>query len=95
MQVGPPYSISGLKELIFNTDISSAREAIEGSYKNLKQQFTSKDFRTMLRVGKGTIGLMYRAAAVMWNAKMCLNGGEQATSYFKCSSRQSRSTSLQ
>lgn len=84
LQVGFPCNVGGVVEEQFNSAMSSAREAVEWSYKDLKQNFTANDFPRMLKVRKAPIALMYKAAAVLWNLKVCLNHGGQVTSYFAC-----------
>ena len=62
--------------------MSPVREAVEWSYKDIKQMWSSQDFKRILKVGKAPIGLLYTAAALLCNFKVCLGHGGQAASYF-------------
>lgn len=84
MQIGFAPSLAGPYESMYNSAMSSAREAVEWSYKDLKQNFVSNDFRRQLKVRKAPIALMYRASAVLWNMKVCMNHGGEVSTYFQC-----------
>ena len=71
-------------ELLLNTAMSRCREAVEWSYKYVKQQFTTVDFSRMLKVLKATIALLYKMGVLLWNLKVCLHGGGQVGIYFQC-----------
>lgn len=67
-----------------NTAMSAVREAVEWSYKDLKQMWSSQDSKRFLRVRKAPIALMYRTAALLNNFKTCLHAGGQVGLYFLC-----------
>ena len=50
-------------ELQHNKGIRSVREAVEWTYKDLRQIWTSQNFRKILRVRKSPIEMLYNAAA--------------------------------
>lgn len=68
----------------FNAAMSSVREAVEWSYKDIKQQFTTMDFARMLKVRKAPIAQMYKMSILLWNVKVCLHGGGQVGMNFGC-----------
>lgn len=72
IQVGFVSSNSETLGKEFNRAMSSAREAVEWSYKYSKQQLTSNDFPGILKSLKDPISLMYKATAVLCNLKVCL-----------------------
>lgn len=84
LQVGYDRAFADDAQLLFNRTMSSAREAVEWSYKDLKQMWTSQDFKRMLKVRKAPISLMYKGAALLWNYKVCLGHGGQTQNYFDC-----------
>lgn len=84
MQVGFNRAFATPAQHTFNAAMSSAREAVEWSYKDTKQQFTTMDFRRMLMVRKAPVALMYKMSILLWNVKVCLHGGGQVGTYFKC-----------
>lgn len=84
MQVAYCQTLEGPTKTMYNGAMDSAREAVEWLYKNLKQNFTAKDFRRMLKAVKASIALMYKASDVLWNMKMCMNHDSHVTVYFRC-----------
>ena len=62
--------------------MSAVRASVEHSYKDLKQMWSSQDYKRMLKVRAAPISLMYKAAALLWNFKVCLqHGGQVQTKY--------------
>lgn len=84
MQVGFNRAFATPPQLMFNSAMSAAREAVEWNYKDTKQQFTTMDFRRILKVRKSPVALMYKMSALLWNVKVCLHGGGQVSNYFRC-----------
>lgn len=84
LQVGFSRTFATPAQLIHNAAMSAAREAVEWSYKDLKQMWSSQDYKRMLKVRKAPISLMYKGAALLWNIKVCMQHGGEAQSYFSC-----------
>jgi len=68
----------------YNKAMSAVREAVEWTYKDLKQIFSSQDFKRQLKVRQAPIALLYKTSALLWNFKMCMGHGGQVVSYFNC-----------
>lgn len=81
-----PYDTQLASELeqAFNIAMSRVETAVECSYKDVKQNFTMKDFNRLLMVRKSPVAMMYKASAVLWNFKLCIHHGGQVSSYFAC-----------
>ena len=85
LQTAFPRADATMHQLIYNKDMSAVREAVEWTYKDLKQIWTSQDFKRLLRVRKSPLALLYKAAALLWNVRVCLHQGSgQTSSYFLC-----------
>lgn len=84
LQVAFNTSFSNASHLNHNASMSSVRESVEWSYKDLKQMWTSQDYKRMLKVRKARVSLMYIGAALLWNFKVCLQHGGEVQSYFCC-----------
>ena len=82
LQTAFPRLTADAAQTIYNAKKSAVREAVEWSYKDIKQMWSSQDFKRMLKVGKAPIGLFYTAAALLCNFKVCLGHGGQMASYF-------------
>lgn len=68
----------------FNRSKNRSRTSVEWSYKDLKQMFTSLDFKTALKIRKIPVGIVYTVSCMLWNVKNCLHGGGQVGTYFDC-----------
>jgi len=66
-----------------NTDMAGLPVFVEWGYKEVKQVFTSLDFKRKLNIREGPVTLVYRCAALLWNMRTCLNGSQTA-SVFRC-----------
>lgn len=64
--------------------MSAVREAVEWTYKDLKQIWLSQDYKRLLKVRQSPIALLYISAALLQNIKMCMGHGRQIVSYFAC-----------
>ena len=64
--------------------MSAVREAIEWSYKDIKQLWSSQDFKRNLKVRMAPISLLYKTAALLTNFKVCMKHGGQVSEYFQC-----------
>lgn len=82
LQKAFPRLSATAEELLYNTAMSAVREAVEWSYKDLKQLWTSQDFRRGLKVRQAPIDLLYKAAALLWNFHVCMYPGGQTKSHF-------------
>ena len=56
---------------------------MEWYYKDLKQYFSSRDYKRGLKLRQSPISFMYKAAALFLNFKACLDHGGKVQSYFK------------
>lgn len=79
-------SVATPAEHMFNTAMSNAWNAVEWSYKDVKQQFTTLYKSRSLKVRKASIALTYKMGLLLWNLKVCPHGGEQVGIYFECNS---------
>lgn len=82
LQVRSLKTLDGPDESINNIDMMPVRDALEWSYKHLKQDFTSHALICTFKANKYT-SLIYKAASANCNVKICLTHGRQVTSYFK------------
>lgn len=64
--------------------MSSEQEVFELSFKDLKQDWTSKDWKRLQRVWKESHFLMYEGAVILWNIKFCTQDGRETSVYFSC-----------
>ena len=85
LQVGFDSVNATAEQQIFNTEMSRVREAVEWSYKDLKQMWTRNDFARSLKVRQAPISLLFIASTVLLNFKTCLENGGQVGAYFECS----------
>lgn len=76
MQIAFNRSVATIAKNLFNNAMSSAREAVEWGYKDVKQKFTTLDISRILKVSKASIALMYKMDVWLWILKVCLHGGE-------------------
>lgn len=72
-----------LEQSILNTSMGSARELVEWSYKDAKQQFTTVDFARTLMVRKAPIELKHKINVLLSNIKLYLHGSGEMESNFK------------
>lgn len=63
--------------LLFNRSMNQGRTAVEWSYKDVKQQFTSQDFKRSLKCRKAPIAIMYLSSVLLWNFRVLFYGGGQ------------------
>jgi hypothetical protein len=68
----------------YNIAMSGVRVAVEWSYKDIKQMWTTLDFSRKLKVREAPVALLYHMAALLWNCKVCLKHGSQAYAKFGC-----------
>lgn len=68
----------------FNTSNNRPRTSVEWNYKDVKQMFTSTDFKRSLKIRKSPVGLLYLLSCLLWNLKVCLHSGGQVGSFFEC-----------
>ena len=50
--------------------MSTVREAVEWSYKDLNQICSSQDFKRMLRMRKSPIALLYKVVPLIWKVRV-------------------------
>jgi hypothetical protein len=64
--------------------MSSFREPVEWSYKDIKQMWTIVDFPRKLKVKEAPIALLYICGVLLWNIKVCFGHGGQVSRAFEC-----------
>lgn len=67
--------------LLFNTAMSSAREAVE-YVEEVKMQFTTVDFSLVLNVYSAVIVLIYEILVLFCNLRIYMDYARQVTIYF-------------
>lgn len=63
LQVEFDSTWANIEQLAFKSAMCSVREAIGMSYKDMKQMWTSQDYKRMLKVRQAFASLMYKAAS--------------------------------
>ena len=84
LQVAFPRAGATDGQRVYGALMSAVREAVEWTYKDLKQMWSSQDFKRQLKIRKCPIALLYKAAGLLWNIKTCLHQGGQMSIYFDC-----------
>lgn len=64
---GYPRIFSTVEQLLNKKLMNGCREAVKWSYKDMKEMWTSKYFRRMLKVQQTPIYLMYKGAELLCN----------------------------
>lgn len=72
------------EQSVYNARMSAVREAVEWTYKDVKQSFASQDFKRQMKLRQAPISLLYKAAELLWNFKVCIGHGGQVEFYFDC-----------
>jgi DDE superfamily endonuclease len=70
LQVGYPGLQATPEQHAYNMSMSSERIAFEWFYKDLKQNFTTLDFKRKLKVNEAPIGLLFMSSVLLWNFKI-------------------------
>jgi nuclease HARBI1 len=84
LQVGfSPLSATS-EQLLYNAEMSAVRVAVEWSYKDVKEMWTTKGFKRKLKVRESPVAVLYIMSALLWNCKVCFQHGSQAGSKFHC-----------
>lgn len=68
----------------FKRSMNTVRTAVEWSDGELKQQFTSQDFKRKLKVRNVPVTVTYVLSALLLNFKMVFERGGLGTHYFDC-----------
>lgn len=81
-----PYTrgVCSATEELFNKKMSEVRVCVEHNYKDLKQLWTSQDFPRKIKIRQTPIAMLYKAAALLTNFRVCLYEGGQINAYFEC-----------
>lgn len=82
LQTAYPRINATAAELVYNREMSAVREAVEWTYKDVKQLWTSQDFKRSLKVRKTPVALLYKASALLWNFHVCMYPGCQTKCHF-------------
>lgn len=83
LQVAFSRTFATPEQLLVNKTMSAVRVSVEHSYKDMKQMWSSQDFKRMLKVRDAPISIMYKASALLWNFKVCLQHGGQVQTAFE------------
>lgn len=70
------------QEMMYNAAMSAVREAVEWTYKDVKQLWSSQDFKREMKVRRSPLALLYKASALLWNFHVCICPGGQTSMYF-------------
>ena len=73
LQVAFPRASATPTHRVYGALMSAVREAVEWTYKDLKQMWSSQDFKRQRKIRKCPIALLYKAAELLWNVKKCLH----------------------
>ena len=84
LQVAYDRTLATAMEQLFNTQNNRVRTSVEWSYKDVKQMFTSQEFKRSLKCRQSPVGLLYITSIILWNIKVVLHGGGQVGRYFEC-----------
>lgn len=84
MQIAFNPAFATPPQIVHNHAMNAARVAVEWSYKDVKQMWSSQDFKRMLKVRQAPVSLMYLGAALLWNIKVCMQHGGQVQQHFGC-----------
>lgn len=84
LQIAYDRTVATAMEQLFNTQNNRVRTSVEWSYKDVKQMFTSQDFKRSLKCRQSPVGLLYLTSVILWNIKVVLHGGGQVGRYFQC-----------
>lgn len=79
-----PGEGASAKDAAYNTAMSSVWEAVEWKCKDMKQTWSSGNYKRHFKVREAPNNLQYKAAVLLWNFHLCMNGGVQVSSFFKC-----------
>ena len=66
-----------VEEISPNREMSAVRKAVEWSYKEIKQLWTSQYCKRGLKFRKAPIELLYKAFLLLWNFHIFLYAGGQ------------------
>jgi DDE superfamily endonuclease len=66
----------------FKKAFSGARVAVEWSYKDIRQTWTSLDFKRKLNLNESHIGSLWILGCLLWNLKVVLGHGCQTREHF-------------
>ena len=86
LQVAFPRAVATDGQRVYGALMRAVREAVEWTYRDLKQMWSSQDFKRQPKIRKCPIALLYKAAGLLWNIKTCLHQGGQVSTYFDCQS---------
>lgn len=82
LQTAFPRLNASVQDMLYNKAMSMVRVAVEWTYKDVKQIWTSQDFRRGLKVREAPIAKLYQSAALLWNFHVCMYRGGQTKSFF-------------
>lgn len=70
-----PRRTASSKEIEFNRSMNVVRTCVEWSYAELKQSFTSQDYRRMIKIRKPPVPQLYTCSALLHKFRVCLGYG--------------------
>lgn len=71
----------------FNACMSSVKVAVEISFEEAIQYWTSQDVSKRFKVRHALVGLLYQCSALLWNLRVCSYGCSQIAQQFQVSHR--------
>jgi nuclease HARBI1 len=72
LQVGFPTVNADPETAIYTAKMNSIRIAVEWTYKDIKQNWTSIDYKRKLKVREAPIAINYLCGVLLWNFRVCL-----------------------
>jgi hypothetical protein len=69
---------------MYNARMNSVRIAVEWTYKDIKQNWTSIDYKRKLKVREAPIAINYSCGILLWNFRVCLGYSGEVSTYFDC-----------
>ena len=84
LQTAFPNLTATPAQQFYNKAMSAVREAVEWSYKDIKQTWSSQHFHRKLKVRQSPSALLYILGALFCNMKCCFGHGRQVSAYFGC-----------
>jgi nuclease HARBI1 len=84
LQVGFPTVNADPETAVYNSEMNSVRIAVELTYKDIKQNWTSKDYKRKLKVREAPIAINYLCGVLLWNFRVFLGYGGEVLTYINC-----------
>jgi GH18 family chitinase len=82
LQVGSATANADPETPTYNAKINSVRIAVEWTYKDIKQNWTSVDYKRKLKVREAPIAINYLCGVLLWNVTVCLGYNGEVSTYY-------------